>query len=161
MLLDADSALRHLDRLTGAALALTGNRADAEDLVQEICLTLVKSPRRLTGSSELAYLLTMLRNRHIDACRTAARRGGSVALDEIEEPADPRAALRPAAVAEHAEVIAAVHALASPFREAVVAVDVLGLPYQAAAEALDVPIGTIMSRLSRGRTRVSGALEYV
>jgi RNA polymerase sigma-70 factor (ECF subfamily) len=154
MWLDADSALRHLDRLHAAALALSGNRADAEDLVQETYLTLLRRPRRLRGTSELAYLMTMLRNRFIDECRTAARRQVGPGLYEIEEPVDPRAGLRPDRVAEDREVIDAVHALESPFRETVVAVDVLGLSYKEAAAALDVPVGTIMSRLARGRDRV-------
>ena len=158
MWLDADSALRHLDRLNAAALALCGNRADAEDLVQETFMTLLRRPRRLTGGSELAYLMTMLRNRHIDLHRSAARRQ-IVALHETEEPMDRRAGMRPDEVAEQQEVFAAVHALASPFRETVVAVDVVGLSYKEAADALDVPVGTIMSRLARGRQRVVRALQ--
>ena len=161
MWLDADSALRHLDRLHAAALALSGNRADAEDLVQETYLTLLRRPRRLHGTSELAYLMTMLRNRHIDDRRTAARRRIGPGLYEIDEPADPRAGRRPDRVAEDREVLDAVHALDSPFREAVVAVDMLGLSYKEAASALDVPVGTIMSRLARGRDRVVRAMEPV
>ena len=153
MWLDADSALRHLDRLSAAAYALCGNRHDADDLIQETYLALLRRPRRLTGGSELAYLMTMLRNRHIDEHRSAARRP-LIALDDTEEPIDRRAGLRPDRMAEHREVMAAVHALDSPFRETVVAVDVLGLAYKEAATALDVPVGTVMSRLARGRERV-------
>jgi RNA polymerase sigma-70 factor (ECF subfamily) len=159
MLLDADSALRHLDRLYAAALALSGNRADAEDLVQETYLTLLRRPRRLRGTSELAYLMTMLRNRFIDERRTAARRQAGPALYDVEEPVDPRAGLRPDRMAEDREVLAAVHALESPFRETVMAVDMLGLSYKEAAAALGVPVGTIMSRLARGRDRVLRAVE--
>jgi RNA polymerase sigma-70 factor (ECF subfamily) len=158
MWLDADSALRHLDRLSAAAYALCGNRHDADDLVQETYLTLLRRPRRLTGGSELAYLMTMLRNRHIDEHRSAARRP-MIALDDAEEPVDRRAALRPDRMAEHNEVMAVVHALESPFREAVVAVDVLGLAYKEAAQTLGVPVGTVMSRLARGRERVIRSLE--
>jgi RNA polymerase sigma-70 factor (ECF subfamily) len=161
MWLDADSSLRHLDRLHAAALALCGNRADAEDLVQETYLTLLRRPRRLHGTSELAYLTTMLRNRFIDDRRTAARRQVGPGLYEIDEPVDPRAGMRPDRVAEDREVLDAVHALGSPFRETVVAVDMLGLSYKEAAAALDVPVGTIMSRLARGRDRVVRALEPV
>src|SRR5215210_8529016 len=161
MWLDADAALRHLDRLHAAALVLCGNRADAEDLVQETYLTLLRRPRRLRGGSELAYLMTMLRNRYIDDCRTAVRRQTSVGLYEIDDQPDPRAGLRPDRVAEDREVLDAVHALESPFREIVVAVDVLGLSYKEAAVALSVPIGTVMSRLARGRDRVVRAIEPV
>ena len=158
MWLDADTALRHLDRMHAAALALCGNRADAEDLVQETMLTVLRRPRRLRGDSELAYLMTMLRNRFIDDRRTAARRQQTVGLTEIAESVDPRAGLRPDRLVADREVLDAVHELASPFRETVVAVDVLGLSYKEAATALDVPVGTIMSRLARGRDRVVGAL---
>ena len=82
--------------------------------------------------------MTMLRNRHIDLHRSAARRQ-VVALHEAEEPMDRRAGLRPDEVAEQQEVFAAVHALASPFRETVVAVDVIGLSYKEAAYALGRP----------------------
>jgi RNA polymerase sigma-70 factor, ECF subfamily len=159
MWLDANSALRHLDRLNAAALALAGNRADAEDLVQETYLTLLRRPRRLRGTSELAYLMTMLRNRFIDDRRTAARRKITVGLYEVEDTVDPRAGLRPDRVAENREVLDAVHELESPFRETVVAVDVLGLSYKEAGRALGVPVGTVMSRLARGRQRVIRMLE--
>jgi RNA polymerase sigma-70 factor (ECF subfamily) len=158
MWLDADTALRHLDRMHAAALALCGNRADAEDLVQDTLLGILHRPRRLRGDSELAYLMTMLRNRFIDDRRSAARRQTTIGLSHLPESADPRAGLRPDHLAADREVLGAVHELASPFRETVVAVDVLGLSYKEAAQALDVPVGTVMSRLARGRDRVVSAL---
>jgi RNA polymerase sigma-70 factor (ECF subfamily) len=154
MWLTADTALLNLDRLQGAALALCGNQADADDLVQDVFLTLLRRPRRLSGGSPLAYLMTMLRNRFIDDRRAVVRRPPGIALEDAEEPADGRDSLRPDRAAEHREVLAAVHALESPFRETVVAVDVLGLSYKEAATSLGTPVGTIMSRLARGRARV-------
>jgi RNA polymerase sigma-70 factor (ECF subfamily) len=159
MWLDADSALPHLDRLHAAAYALCGNRPDAEDLVQDTYLTLLGRSRRLRGGSELAYLMTMLRNAFLDDRRRAARRRISATEHAIEESPDPRSGLRPHRVAEDREVLDLVHALESPFRETVLAVDVLGLSYKEAAAALDVPIGTVMSRLARGRDRVIRAVE--
>ncbi len=158
MWLDADSALCHLDRLVAAARALCGNHADADDLVQDVYLTLLRRPRRLTQGSQLAYLMTMLRNAQTDRYRTAARRQ-IVALDDAEEPEDPRTGLRPERAAEHREVLDALAALASPFRETVVAVDVIGLSYKEAGAALGVPVGTVMSRLARGRERVIASFE--
>jgi RNA polymerase sigma-70 factor (ECF subfamily) len=158
MWLDADTALRHLDRMHAAALALCGNRADAEDLVQETLLGILHRPRRLRGDSELAYLMTMLRNRFIDDRRAAARRQPSIGLSEVAESADPRAGMRPDRLAADREVLDAVHQLPTPFRETVVAVDVLGLSYKEAAQALDVPVGTVMSRLARGRDRIVNEL---
>ena len=157
MWLDADSALRHLDRLVAAARALCGNHADADDLVQDVFLSLLRRPRRLSRGSEPAYLLTMLRNAQVDRYRTATRRQ-TTALDEVDEPEDPRSGLRPERAAEQREVLDAVAALDSPFRETVVAVDVVGLSYKEAAQALGVPVGTVMSRLARGRERTVASL---
>ena len=77
MWLDADSALSHIDRLYAAARALTGNHADADDLVQDVFLTLLRRPRRLEDRSPMEYLTVMLRNA------------------QIEQAEDPRSALRP------------------------------------------------------------------
>jgi RNA polymerase sigma-70 factor, ECF subfamily len=158
MWLDVESALRHLDRMAAAARALCGNEPDADDLVQEVCLALAQRPRRVTRGSELAYLMTMLRNAQIDRYRAAARRPAT-SLEDAEEPEDPRSGLRPDRAAEGREVLDAVHAIESPFRETVVAVDVLGLSYKEAARALGVPAGTVMSRLARGRERVIAVLS--
>jgi RNA polymerase sigma-70 factor, ECF subfamily len=157
MWLDANSALRHLDRLVAAARALCGNHADADDLVQDVFVSLLRRPRRLTRGSEPAYLLTMLRNAQVDRYRSATRRQ-TTALDEVDEPEDPRSGLRPDRAAEQREVLEAVASLDSPFRETIVAVDVLGLSYKEAAQALDVPVGTVMSRLARGRERAVAVL---
>ena len=158
MPLDVDSALRHLDRMVAAARALAGNQADADDLVQEVYLSLLQRPRKLKRGSEVAYLMTMLRNAQVDRYRAASRRQTS-SLEEADEPEDPRSGLRPDRAAEGREVLDAVHAIESPFRETVVAVDVLGLSYKEAARALDTPVGTVMSRLARGRERVISLLE--
>src|SRR5215203_223313 len=105
MWLDADSALRHRDRLYAAALALCGNRADAEDLVQDTYVTLLRRSRRLRGGSELAYPMTMLRNAFIDERRRTARRRISATEWEIDESPDPSARLRPHRMAEAREVL--------------------------------------------------------
>jgi RNA polymerase sigma-70 factor, ECF subfamily len=158
MYLDVDSAMRHLDRMAAAARAMCGNHADADDLVQDVMLSLMQRPRKLKRGSELAYLMTMLRNAQVDRYRAASRRQTS-SLEDADEPEDPRAGLRPDRAAEGREVLEAVYAIESPFRETIVAVDVLGLSYKEAAGALSVPIGTVMSRLARGRERVIALLD--
>jgi RNA polymerase sigma-70 factor (ECF subfamily) len=150
--------MRHLDRMVAAARALCGNHADADDLVQDVMLSLIQRPRRLKRGSELAYLMTMLRNAQVDRYRAAARRQ-TAPLDDADEPEDARGGLRPDRAAEGREVLDVVYALESPFRETIVAVDVIGLSYKEAAKALDVPVGTVMSRLARGRERVIAVLE--
>ena len=112
----------------------------------------------MTGGSELAYLMTRLRNAQTDRYRASARRQ-TLALDEGEQLEDPRSGARPDRALEHREVLDAVGALASPFRETVVAVDVLGLSYKEAGRVLGVPVGTVMSRLARGRERVVASLD--
>src|SRR5919198_4429227 len=71
--LDANRLGDHLDRLYRAALGMTGSRADAEDLVQDVCVRVLAKPR-LVSEDDLGYLLRVLRNTHISRRRAAARR---------------------------------------------------------------------------------------
>jgi RNA polymerase sigma-70 factor, ECF subfamily len=157
--LDPDVAVKHLDRLYTAARALARDPWLAEDLVQDVYVTTLSRERRLHGDDELAYLLRALYNRYNDHWRKTARRPSEQPVEEQLDLASPDAG--PQLAAEHAETLAAVHRLDSPYRETVVAVDVLGLSYSEAAKALDMPIGTIMSRLYRGRNRVADELRDV
>jgi RNA polymerase sigma-70 factor, ECF subfamily len=153
MTLDPDAAVKHLDRLYAAALALARDPWLAEDLVQDVYLTTLTGRRKLTGGSELGYLLRALYNRYSDHWREAKRRPAERPVEDEHGLASPSAG--PELLAEHAEAVAAVRRLERPYRETVVAVDMLGLSYSEAAQALDRPIGTIMSRLSRAREQVA------
>ena len=84
--------------------------------------------------------MTMLRNAQVDRYRAAARRQ-TTSLDDADEPEDPRSGLRPERAAEGREVLEAVHAIDSPFRETVVAVDVVGLSYKEAGARARRPVG--------------------
>jgi RNA polymerase sigma-70 factor (ECF subfamily) len=146
----------HLDRLYRAAWAITGAREDAEDLVQETYERVLRRPRQIARAEDaLPYLLGVLRNTWVDTVRSRARRPtvplDTEAVDRIEgaSPLD-RVAAR--------EVFEAVAALPPDWRDTLAAVDVAGLSYAEAASALGVPIGTVMSRLSRGRERVAERL---
>jgi RNA polymerase sigma-70 factor, ECF subfamily len=146
----------HLDRLYRAAWAITGAREDAEDLVQETYERVLRRPRQIARAEDaLPYLLGVLRNTWVDMVRSRARRPtvplDIEAVDRIEgaSPLD-RVAAR--------EVFETVAALPPEWRDMVAAVDVAGLSYAEAATALGVPIGTVMSRLSRGRERVAKSL---
>ena len=150
----------HIDRLYRAAVGLCGSHADAEDLVQETYVQVLRKPRLLRSDDDIGYLMRVLRNTFYSRYRSEARRPRDSPLDEHEELVEGRPLAQPAAAAETAEVIAAVAALPGPFRETVAAVDLAGLSYKEAARALRTREGTVMSRLSRGREQVADALGY-
>src|SRR3954447_16124198 len=81
-LLDANRLGDHLDRLYRAALGMTGSPADAEDLVQDVCVRVLAKPRMVSGSDDLGYLLRVLRNTFISNRRTSARRPATVTAPE-------------------------------------------------------------------------------
>jgi RNA polymerase sigma-70 factor (ECF subfamily) len=102
-------------------------------------------------------MLTALRHTFIDLRRR--RRPEVTGLDEmVASVPDARASARPDHGLNAAEVYAAIAALAEPYREAVAAVDLAGMAYREAAELLGVPIGTVMSRLYRGRAQLAATL---
>jgi RNA polymerase sigma-70 factor (ECF subfamily) len=149
----------HLDRLYRAAWALSGSRADAEDLVQETYARVLARPRLLRNEDDLGYLLRALRNTFLNLKRSERRRLRPGPLpDELDLVADPRAR-EPQAALEAAELYAAVAALPDDFRDVLVAVDITGLSYKEAARALRIREGTVMSRLYRARQQVVRRLE--
>ena len=146
----------HLDRLYRAAWALCGSREDAEDLVQET-YTRVLAKRRTIGRKEdtLPYLLAVPRNTYVSSLRKRDRRPRTAPLEDSEDRLAASPAASPTTQLAAREVFSAIAALPEEQRDALAAVDVAGLSYQEAANALDVPVGTIMSRLYRGRNRVA------
>lgn len=154
-----------MDSLYGAALRLTRNPTDAEDLVQE---TYLRAYRGFGGFQEgtnlRAWLYRILTNTFINSYRAKKRRPDETELDEVEDLYLYRklGGLEAATVGRSAEdelmdwftdaeVKDAVEALPDQFRMAVLLADVEGFSYKEIAEILDVPIGTVMSRLHRGR----------
>lgn len=153
-LLDPERASAHVDRVYRAALRLTRHAHDAEDLAQEAYAKVLSRPRVIRNGDDLGYLLRAVRNTHFSARRSEARRDcTALAPADLERIAhtggDPHAA------AEVREVVDGIGELPRTQRDVVVAVDLVGLSYAEAAGALDVPIGTVMSRLSRGRDALS------
>ena len=149
----------HRERLFRAAYALCGSREEAEDLVQETFVRVLRKPRFLHRDDDLAYLLKVLRNTWINAYKERQRRPKTVEFDEstdfvVDPGADPGVS-----VAEVQALYAAVYELSPPLRDTLVAVDILGLSYKQAAQALRVRQGTIMSRLHRARDGVAKRLE--
>ena len=153
-----DMALPHVAALLRMAARLCGGRDAAEDLLQETYLQAWRSfPRFEPGTNCRAWLYKILIFNHSRLRRDQSRRPLLTDLDTIGESAllfDPPT---PDALTS-ASVRSAFDSLAEPFRMAVLLVDVEGLTYREAAEALDAPIGTVMSRLSRGRRLLRLAL---
>ena len=168
-----NEALSHLDRLYSAALRMTRNSADAEDLVQE---TYVKALRGRDsfkpGTNMKAWLYRILTNTYINSYRKAVRSPQMSGDDEVTDWQLARAAshdsqgLRSAEMealenTPDAAVAAAMAGLAENYRLAVYLSDVEGFSYKEIATIMDTPIGTVMSRLNRGRSQLRKALaEY-
>ena len=155
-----------IEVLLRVAHTLTGSWADAEDVVQD---TLVRAYRAIDvfdGRHPRAWLLTILRRTHLNSLRrTRPLLVGDHAL-EHRRPAFGQAsnAASPEDVVGNGllddDVAAALLALDERFRTAVLLVDVHQLTYAEAADLLDVPVGTLMSRLSRGRARLRKQLRH-
>jgi len=150
--LDPDRLCDYLDQLYRAAWALTGSRHDAEDLVQETFVNVLKRPRWLRDGNEIGYLMRALRNTHASRYRSNAGRPVELRLAESDAP---ERAQDPGNAREIMEAIASAPA---PYRDAVIAVDLLGLSYREAARSLRTQEATITTRVHRGRQHVVRAL---
>jgi len=156
--LDPEALGDHIDRLYRAAWSLCGSREEAEDLVQETFVRILRKPRILRSEDDLGYLLRVLRNTFVSSRRTAARRPQTTALPDDLDLIEDRRATRPESRIESAELYSAIAALPDDFRDALVAIDVVGLSYREAARALRVREATITTRLHRARQRVARSL---
>ncbi len=168
----ADLAMEHMGSLYTAALRMTRNPADAEDLVQETYLKAYRAFNTFQEGTNLkAWLYKILTNTFINSYRSKKRRPEQTELDEVEDlylyrrlgGLEAAAAGRSAEeeVLEHfteGDIKSALEALPEQFRMAVLLADVEGFSYKEIAEILDVPIGTVMSRLHRGRKALQKAL---
>jgi len=163
----ADVVLPHLGDAFALARWITGNRADAEDVVQDACLRAFRAIDGFAHGNARAWVLTIVRN-------TAYTWLGKnrptvvVAVDDLEAaetaqaiPGDPNAETPETALiaqTESARLEAAIARLPNPFRETLILRDVQGLDYREIAQVTGVPIGTVMSRLARGRGRLIAEL---
>ena len=152
------AALPHVAALLRTATRLCGARDCAEDLVQETYLQAWRSFGRFEpGTNCRAWLYKIMMFSHSRVRRDQSRRPPVTDLDSATESAlqfDPQTPDTLTATS----VRAAFDGLPEPFRIAVLLVDVEELTYREAADALDVPIGTVMSRLNRGRRLMRLAL---
>lgn len=150
-------AAEHRSRLLEVALSLTGSRQLAEDLTQETYARVLAKPRKLRDGAVFPYLVRALRNVCKDHWRSEQRR--PVVIGELD-PEDPslRSDRDPHDQVLATEVYNAVAQLPEEFRRVVAAVDIVGMSYAQTAGTLKIPPGTVMSRLSRARVQLAGAL---
>lgn len=146
-----------LPRIWAFALRLTADRHDAEDLVQRACVrALERRHQWQPGTSALSWLFSIVHSIWIDEIRARQIRGRSrIEWSEalVETVADPAAA-DPSSDLLYRQVLSAVDALPDAQRVVMMLVAVEGLSYREAAEILEIPIGTVMSRLSRARLTI-------
>jgi len=151
----------HLDDAYTLARWLSGNGADAEDIVQEACLRALRGLDRYAGGNARAWLLAITRNTTF-TWLARNRPKTLVITDDIEPlaPADGAATPEDALIAKAgaAELELAIAALPPPFKETLVLRDINGLSYRDIAEITGVPLGTVMSRLARARGLLMAAL---
>lgn len=148
------------DFIYTVAYRLTGNRQDAEDLVQDVLVRVQRGLRTYRPGSLRGWLGRITTNAFLDQARRRTRRP-TTAL-----PEDPDVVLPPAPSAADAAAAAslpdhlqdALARLPEDFRVAVVLSDVVGMPYAEIAEHLAVPVGTVRSRIHRGRLALREAL---
>jgi RNA polymerase sigma-70 factor (ECF subfamily) len=157
-----ETVLPHLDAAYNYARWLTGNDAEAEDVVHDACVRAMRFFPSLRGADPRAWLLTIVRNAwYSRVSRRTATIGG--APDEQGEDDVPDDALDPEErlLQQHTvgHVRTALTALPTHFREAIVLREIEGLSYKEIAAVTGVPIGTVMSRLARARERLLAALK--
>lgn len=164
-------ALPHMDILYNYALRMTGNADDAHDLLQETFLKAYRFwDKYEKGTNIRAWLFRIMKNTYINLYRKAVKEPDTVDYDEIqnfynmirEESADPND-LQEKLFGQllDDDVAKALESLPEEFRTVVILCDIEGLTYEEIAEFVECPVGTVRSRLHRGRKLLYGKLfEY-
>lgn len=161
----------HLADAFALARWLAGNPSDAEDIVQDACVRALKAIADYRGGNARAWLLTIVRNTAFTAL--AKRRSSALVmvgdLADVDDAANTGAAATESPQptpeselirrADQQAVARAIAGLTLPMREVVVLRDVNGMSYKEIAEVLTLPIGTVMSRLARGRQQLATLLS--
>ena len=158
----------HLDAAYNLARWLVKDEHAAEDVVQDACLRAFRYFESFRGDDARPWLLGIVRNNCYSWLQNAKRAAGQVefddelALDDAVEMAmgrteNPETLL--VRKAERAEVNAAIRSLPASFREVLILREIEEMPYDSIAAAMQIPIGTVMSRLSRARGMLRVALE--
>lgn len=157
-------AEKHFSSIFGTALRLTRNREEAEDLAQEAVVRAYEAFDRFDGLNFKAWILRIVTNLYINKYRSR-QRGPSIASfeeDAVSEPMSSESEIPDRQLFDGlvgSEVEAALKKLPDEFRLAVLLSDVEEMSYQEIADATEVPIGTVRSRIARGRAMLRQQLE--
>ncbi|MBV9080008.1 MAG: sigma-70 family RNA polymerase sigma factor [Elusimicrobia bacterium] len=170
----ADTAFPYLNEMYAAALRMTRNPQGAEDLVSDTFAKAWKAFGQFErGTNMRAWLYRILTNSYINDYRKKVRQGPKVDLDQYEDQDDfyffNKLARQPgmaeedpakAVLAKFAEsdIVNAIDTLPDGYRETVILSDLQGLSYDEISKTLDIPVGTVRSRLNRGRRHLQKAL---
>ncbi len=153
---------RHYDRIHGVCRRITGNEADAADAAQEAMIAVVRGLDRFDGRAAFGtWVYRIATNASLDELRRRRRRPQLAGRDphdggnDLPEAVDHDGNLRIEHMADRFEIDAALADLPEDFRVPVVLRDVADLDYAEIAAVLDVPIGTVKSRIARGRAQVA------
>jgi RNA polymerase sigma-70 factor (ECF subfamily) len=154
-----EAVMPHLNAAFNYARWLTRNDAEAEDVVQEACLRALRFLSSLREGDARPWLFAIVRNTWYSQASRAANAAPAAppVVDPADDTLDPEQRLLQRDTV--ARVRAALEQLPIEFREVVLLREIEGLSYKDIAEAVHVPIGTVMSRLSRGRDRLLELLE--
>ena len=162
-----ETALQYKDELYKSALRMTRNEIEAEDLVQETFLRAYRFFNKFEkGTSMKAWLLKILKNTFINKFNEQSKMPEYIDFEQLkfyeEEPIDPNDPEEDIIYRLFDdEVMKSVHALPGEFRDVIILSDVQGFSYKEVSEILGCPIGTVMSRLHRGRKLLRKSLyEY-
>ena len=153
---------RHYDRIHAVCRRIAGGTRDADDACQEALIKIVRNLPRFDGRSSFGtWAYRIATNASLDELRKRQRRPGLHAVDEAHRPehADPAAHEHTDRFPDRLVLDDALEQLSEDLRIAVVLRDVADLDYAEIAEVLDVPVGTVKSRISRGRAALAAVLR--
>lgn len=156
---------RHYDRVFAVCRRITGNDADAADAAQEALISIVRSLPKFDGRSSFGtWVYRIATNASLDELRRRRRRPAvgaaeSIGRDPAHDVIDQDAGVRIDVVAERMAIDVALAAVPEDFRIPIILRDLAGLDYAEIAEVLAVPVGTVKSRIARGRANLADLLR--
>jgi RNA polymerase sigma-70 factor (ECF subfamily) len=153
---------RHYDRVHAVCRRIAGPTRDADDAAQEAMISIVRGLPRFDGRAQFStWAYRVATNAALDELRRRKRRPALHVVGDDQDapdPVDPLAERRLSGVADRLSIDEALDALPEEFRAAVVLRDVADLDYAEIAETLGVPVGTVKSRIARGRSQLAALL---